>query len=100
MPPSLTLSGLGAPIWKMARTKRGDKMLRDMGDRLRACRVAAGFKEAEDLAPLLGIEGPRLRKYERGERMPPIEVLEQLSNLLDKTLDFLILGRPNISKRS
>lgn len=68
-------------------------MMRDFGKRLRAARISAGYETAEDFASDLGVEPPRYRKYERGDAMPPIDLLEMVCTLTSKSLDFLILGR-------
>lgn len=63
------------------------------GKRLRACRIAAGFEQADMFADMLGIEAQRYRRYERGEAMPPTDVLLDMCEALDKTADFLLFGR-------
>lgn len=76
----------------MANSRDADRMLRAFGERLRACRVAAGIESAEGMADLLGIEGQRYRKYERGAAMPPIDLLAEIAHQLDASLDFLLRG--------
>jgi transcriptional regulator with XRE-family HTH domain len=77
----------------MAYSRAADKIMESMGKRMRASRIAAGYDEASMAAHDLGIEEQTYRKYERGESMPSPDKLEAISNLFDKSLDFLILGR-------
>lgn len=79
--------------WKMSNSKRAARLMKDMGKRLRACRIAAGFSEASDLAKLLDVDPPRYRKYERGQSMMPLDLLEQICDVLKTTSDFLLLDR-------
>ena len=76
----------------MAEDDRADRILRAFGKRLRACRIAAGYNTADSFARELGIDGWRYRKYERGESMPPFDVLEDICRLTDKSADFLLFG--------
>lgn len=76
-----------------ARASRDDRMLREFGRRLRAARISAGYEEASDFASDLGIESPRYRKYERGEIMPPLDVLDGIVRLTERSLDWLLLGK-------
>lgn len=77
----------------MLGSRSGDRMMRDFGKRLRAARISAGYETAADFARDLGIEVARYRKYERGDAMPPVDILGTISSLTGKSLDFLILGR-------
>lgn len=63
------------------------------GRRLRATRITAGYEEAADFAADLGIGAPRYRKYERGESVPPLDVLESIVRTTGRSLDWLLLGR-------
>lgn len=72
---------------------RDEKMMRSFGRRLRAARITAGYENASELAVELGIQGPAYRKYERGESLPPLEVLDDIRRLLGCTLDWLLIGR-------
>lgn len=48
----------------------------------------------QEFAAELGLEPERYRKYERGEREPPFEVLAKIKALTGFGPDFLILGTP------
>lgn len=74
------------------KSRRAESMMRQFGKRLRAARIVAGYETADDVADALKIEPPRYRKYERGEALPPIDVLEDLCRLLDQDLSFLLRG--------
>ena len=72
---------------------RIDRLMRDFGRRLRAARVTSGYMEAADFARDLGIEAPRYRKYERGESVPPLNVLYGIVKITGRRLDWLLLGQ-------
>lgn len=77
----------------MARDRHAARLMRDFGRRLRAARITAGYDEAADFAAVLGLESPRYRRYERGESMPPLDVLEDIADRTRRSLDWLLLGR-------
>lgn len=52
-----------------------------------------GYESAADFAADIGVEAPTYRAYERGESLPPIDVLERICDVTGMTLDFLLLGR-------
>lgn len=62
------------------------------GRRLSAARLTAGFEVAADCARTMGIDVNRYRTYERGERVPPLDVLELIRQNLNVSLDWLLLG--------
>lgn len=68
------------------------KYMKAFGKRLTAARIAAGYETAEQFSKLLGVKPHTYRKYERGETSPSYELLLELSERLDKPLDYL-LGR-------
>ena len=61
--------------------------------RLKATRVSCNFEHASHLAELLGVEGARYRKWERGEAEPSVENLAKIQEITNVSLDFLIAGR-------
>ena len=67
---------------------------RAFGKRLKACREAAGYESQADFARVLGMTAEGYRLYEVGERQPRFETLAEIASRLDKSLDFLILGKP------
>lgn len=77
----------------MPKDRRVDRLMQQFGRRLRAARITAGYEEAADFATDLGIEAPRYRKYERGESVPPLDVLEGINTMTGRSLDWLLLGK-------
>lgn len=77
----------------MPKDRRVDRLMQQFGRRLRAARITAGYEEAADFAADLGIEAPRYRKYERGESVPPLDVLEGINTMTGRSLDWLLLGK-------
>lgn len=71
-----------------------DRRMKAFGCRLRAARITAGYDDATDFATALGIEAARYRKYERGDSVPPLEVLEGIVRMTSHSLDWLLLGEP------
>lgn len=67
--------------------------LRRFGKRLRASREAAGYETYADFANAAGLEKETYRTYEAGIRQPKFHALVKISEMLGKTLDFLILGK-------
>lgn len=67
--------------------------MRGFGDRLRQSRQAADFDDAAAIAHELGIDSARYRKYERGESMPPIEILLAIVDLTGVDLHWLFAGK-------
>jgi len=59
--------------------------------RLKALRKQKDWTQKE-LANQLDIRFSQLNKYECGMHFPPIERLIQLSDILDVTLDYLVMG--------
>lgn len=83
----------------MAKDRRVDRLMHQFGRRLRAARITAGYEEATDFAEDLGIEAPRYRKYERGESLCPLDVLQDIIRLTGRTSDWLLLGQMPESER-
>ena len=74
----------------MAYNAKADRLLRRFGRNLAAARVVARYETAEAFADRLGIKAQAYRKYERGESMPPPDLLVDIRSLLGVTLDWLI----------
>jgi len=73
-------------------TIRQDEDIRKaFGARLKALRKQKDWTQKE-LANQLDIRFSQLNKYECGMHVPPIERLIQLSDILDVTLDYLVMG--------
>lgn len=73
-------------------SKRLDVLMTKFGRRLSAARLSAGFETAADCARAMGIHVDRYRPYERGERVPPLDVLELIHEHLNVSLDWLLIG--------
>lgn len=63
------------------------------GRRLKSCREAAGYESQAEFARVLGMTTEGYRLYETGQRQPRFSTLVEIAERLDKTLDFLILGK-------
>lgn len=66
---------------------------RRFGKRLRASRITAGYETYKDFAAAIGLHHETYRLYEAGLRQPKFHILAAISDKLDASLDFLILGR-------
>jgi transcriptional regulator with XRE-family HTH domain len=81
-------------------SQMSDTLRSAFGRRLAVVREAYGQTTGQpginqqEFASALGIEAERYRKYERGEREPPFEVLARIKTLTGFGPDFLILGSP------
>ena len=59
------------------------------GERLSEIRKKRGLSQ-EELAHLLGTQGPAIGRYEREIAKPTIEVASKLAKFLDVSLDYLV----------
>jgi len=84
----------------MTNTDRAWQLMKNFGKRLRAARIYSGYETAKDFAIDLGINEPAYRKYERGVSVPPLDILAQIAEITETSLDFLLLGKPPITARS
>lgn len=64
---------------------------KNVGERLRAIRIANGLKQNE-IASLLGVEPPYWSRWERGHRPIPLPEAARLTELFDVDLDYILLG--------
>ena len=71
-------------------TTHQDWVKRVLGSRLRAARVRAGFKSAQQFAHRLGLEPGTYRCYERGQAEPSLANLVRICAELDITIDHLL----------
>ena len=62
------------------------------GARIQQLRKTQGMTQ-EQLAAALSIGDRHLRKIESGEKGPSIDILVELSELFDVSLDYIIVGR-------
>lgn len=60
------------------------------GRNLEAARITAKYESASDFAKVLKIKDQAYRKYERGESMPPPDILVDIRTFLGVSLDWLI----------
>ena len=63
-----------------------------LADQIAKLRKKAGMSQLQ-LAEKLNIGASAVGMYEQGRRTPSIEVLIQLANLFEVSLDYLITGR-------
>jgi transcriptional regulator with XRE-family HTH domain len=60
-----------------------------IGDKILALRKDRGWSQ-QQLAKKIGTSGPIIGRYERGERVPSVEVAKKLGDTFNVTLDFLV----------
>ena len=60
-----------------------------IGQNIFTARKSAGLKQKE-LAEKLGLTPTALNYYEKGKRMPSIEILKQISSILNVGMDYLL----------
>src|ERR1700756_4193880 len=72
----------------------GPSFATEFGARLRAIREKRGFTQSQ-LAEAIGTYAPQISKYETGEVVPEGETLAALAEVMDVSLDELVLGRSN-----
>lgn len=83
----------------MSYSSKADQMMRRFGRNLASARVTAGYSNASDFAEALKIGDQRYRKYERGDAMPPPDILAEIRSLLGVSLDWLILNDAAAARR-
>lgn len=64
-----------------------------MGLRIAALRKAAGWSQAE-LAAHLKISPSAVGMYEQSRREPALQILAEIAELFDVSIDYLVTGRP------
>ncbi len=74
--------------------RKGASSAAEFGARLRAIREKRGHTQSS-LADGIGTYAPQISKYETGEVVPGGETLVALAEVLDVSLDELVLGRTN-----
>jgi DNA-binding XRE family transcriptional regulator len=100
-----------APTWgvhnplngrtKMAMSTSTDAIRHAFARRLAAARLAYGQQTQrpgitmEEFAAVLDIQTERYRKYERGEREPPLWLLAKIAQITGASLDHLVIGTTN-----
>lgn len=66
----------------------------EVGARLRKLRELRGLTQ-QQLADRLGAKKPRISRYESGNALPEAETLITLAEVLEVSIDELLLGRPS-----
>ena len=69
-----------------------DKLLREIGDRVKQVRLARGLSQSE-LAEKLGLSDAYVSKIELGKNAMSVTVLIKLSDTLDVSADWLLRNR-------
>jgi len=75
--------------------KRSEEWKRQVGQRLRAVRTAAGYRTAREFAEKLDIEENTLTSWERGERLIEPEGLAGVRELTGVTADYIYYDDPS-----
>ena len=75
--------------------KRSEEWKRQVGQRLRAVRTAAGYRTAREFAEKLDIEENTLTSWERGERLIEPEDLAHVRELTNVTADYIYYDDPS-----
>ena len=75
--------------------KRSEEWKRQVGQRLRAVRTAAGYRTAREFAEKLDIEENTLTSWERGERLIEPEDLAGVRELTRVTADYIYYDDPS-----
>jgi transcriptional regulator with XRE-family HTH domain len=82
-------------VWKTIPDPRmeAEDLAREIGRRIARFRKAKGWSRVE-LARALGVRRDRLSRWERGQALPPLEMLRPLGIKLGVSIDELINGEP------
>lgn len=62
-----------------------------LGENLAAARKAAGYSRAQ-MAEMIGISSTSYFRYENNLRNPKIEVIKEMANILNCSVEFLVSG--------
>ena len=60
-----------------------------MGDKIQRPRKDRGWSR-KHLADMIGVSGPIIGRYERGEMIPSVEVAKKMADSFKVTLDYLV----------
>lgn len=66
-----------------------------LGKRIKQARISANISQ-ETLAELINKSAPTIRKYENGERNPPLSVVKEISTALNIDLSKLVTEDTNL----
>ncbi|GMB09341.1 helix-turn-helix domain-containing protein [Thermolongibacillus altinsuensis] len=70
--------------------------MKQLGDRLKWLRKERNWTQ-EQLAQKLNVSRSQISKWENGDQLPDIKSIEEISNLFNVSIDFL-LGRNHVTK--
>lgn len=70
--------------------------IKQSGDRIRQLRIQSGYTQ-EKLAGVLNIDRSLLSHIEAGKRGCSVDLLIQLSDFFDVSLDLLVLGKEKVA---
>ena len=76
----------------MAGGQRSERWKREVGRRLKAVRIAAGYSSAREIAQDLGVKENRYTNWERGLRLVEPEVMAKVKRLTGATADYIYYG--------
>jgi transcriptional regulator with XRE-family HTH domain len=82
-----------AAVSEETSNQSAEILQRGLGRRIADLRMAKAWSRI-DLAGELGVSRDRLAKWERGENVPPLDVLVALRRALGVSIDELITGEP------
>ena len=69
--------------------------IKKVGEQIAALRKAKGITQSE-LGERIGVSFQAVSKWERGETLPDTAILPDLANILETTVDFILLGSEKI----
>lgn len=81
-----------------SRRKMSTKMIREIGQRIKAARMTAGYGTSKEFAEDIGLDVLTYRRYERGEVVPDVELLAQMADKTGYSLDWIIAGKGNVRR--
>ncbi len=68
-----------------------------VGEQIAVLRKAKGITQSE-LGERIGVSFQAVSKWERGETLPDITILPDIANILETTIDFILLGREKLTE--
>lgn len=63
-----------------------------LGRRIREAREAAGFHNKSEFSRLVGVQGPTLHRWEKGQIAPEVWNLHEIARLTRVTMEWLLTG--------
>ncbi len=67
-------------------------------ENLKKCRIDKGISQ-DELAKKINIHPVQFSRYERGQTIPSIEVVQKIASVLETSIDVLVLGDENSKAR-